>query len=252
MMNNMEEWETVLPPSLPVFSTQMSSVEFANISVLPTIPTLPNLQDCVNMEQLKCPIANKWCSACTKTPVEQWCINSDAWSTFVPASMHDLVLRSVHAYHIAGNPGSAQTHRNVLRYFYLPGISRQVRSFVCNCITCKHLMSQKTDGIQQQTTHLSSGPFNAGALDLMGPCPWTSTAYPILSARTRTIGKVMESKFFSHWDYPHTVFTDNGTQFTGCVWCKFCSKWIFHHHTTAVYLPRANPMERRNQIFLKI
>ncbi|CAB0030668.1 unnamed protein product [Trichogramma brassicae] len=75
---------------------------------------------------------------------------------------------------------------------------------------------------------------------------WTE-AFPMATSDTQKVIHIMEDEVFSRWGYPQSILSDNGPQFRSAKWQEACDKWQAKLHTTAIYSPRANPTERRNQ-----
>lgn len=112
--------------------------------------------------------------------------------------------------------------------------------------------------------HQPTKPWEMVSIDIMGPYPrtargkrfilvatdlftrWTE-AFPLGTATAVNIGKLLENEVFNRFGYPQAILTDNGRQFISHTWISSCQRWQAKHWTTAVYHPRANPTERRNQ-----
>ncbi|GLV46454.1 hypothetical protein CBL_21507, partial [Carabus blaptoides fortunei] len=59
--------------------------------------------------------------------------------------------------------------------------------------------------------------------------------------------QAMETEVLPRWGYPRAILSDNGRQFISQEWQNACRRWKCERWTTAIYNPRANPAERRNQ-----
>lgn len=72
-------------------------------------------------------------------------------------------------------------------------------------------------------------------------------AFALPNSEAPLVIKTIENEIFSRWGYPRAVLSDNGPQFSSRAWIEACSRWQVEPWTTAIYSPRANPTERRNQ-----
>ncbi|CAB0035522.1 unnamed protein product, partial [Trichogramma brassicae] len=72
------------------------------------------------------------------------------------------------------------------------------------------------------------------------------TVYGVRPHRAAS-AKLLEEEVFGRWGYPQSILSDNSPQFRSLAWKQACEKWQCRLYTTAIYSPRANPTERRNQ-----
>ncbi|KAJ8875465.1 hypothetical protein PR048_023360 [Dryococelus australis] len=93
---------------------------------------------------------------------------SDVWCVYDPTAARDSVLLHTHASNHFGHRAPEQTHRNMLKFFYLPGISEYVRALLCVCAICNRLKSCRTYALLQQLRQPTE-PFETLALDHLGP-----------------------------------------------------------------------------------
>ncbi len=77
-------------------------------------------------------------------------------------------------------------------------------------------------------------------------------AFPVPRATTKATIRLLEDEVFCRWGYPQALISDSGTQFISDAFQSACRRWKVHHWRTAVFHPRANPTERRNQELKKL
>ncbi|CAB0035442.1 unnamed protein product [Trichogramma brassicae] len=185
----------------------------------------------------------------------------DKWKLSVPKDVKPRVLHDFHD--AAGHPGEDETYRAIRNRFYWPNIRKNVRNHVKLCRICACGKKSKTSNADIRP-HQPNEPWNSIAVDFMGPYPitarrkrfilvvtdlfsrWTE-AFPMATSDTQKVIHIMEDEVFSRWGYPQSILSDNGPQFRSAKWQEACDKWQAKLHTTAIYSPRANPTERRNQ-----
>ncbi|CAB0028823.1 unnamed protein product [Trichogramma brassicae] len=172
--------------------------------------------------------------------------------------------RVLHEFHdLAGHPGEQETARAIHNRFHWPNIPKSVRNHVKLCWICACGKKSKTS-VTDMRPHQPTKPWEMVAVDLMGPYPITARrkrfilvltdlfsrwveAFPIATSDTQKLITIMEDEVFGRWGYPRSILSDNGPQFRSTLWQESCKKWQVKYHTTAIYSPRANPTERRNQ-----
>lgn len=66
-------------------------------------------------------------------------------------------------------------------------------------------------------------------------------------ANSTLIIQFLEEEVFTRFGFPQVILSDNGSQFTSHEFEEACIRWGATHHTTAIYSPRQNQCERRNQ-----
>ncbi|CAB0037208.1 unnamed protein product [Trichogramma brassicae] len=185
------------------------------------------------------------------------------WRLYVPTAIRPELLLQYHDSAEAGHPGSDETHRALQRHFYWRGMQQDVRSHIRDCNLCGRVKKASSHPAPI-SSHTPTEPWKHVALDLMGPYPttakqhryilvitdlfsrWVET-FPVRAADATTILGILEREIFPRWGFPQAILTDNGTQFSSKKWTETLQRWQITPWTTAVYHPRANPTERRNQ-----
>uniref|UniRef100_A0ABD2WGU9 RNA-directed DNA polymerase n=1 Tax=Trichogramma kaykai TaxID=54128 RepID=A0ABD2WGU9_9HYME len=179
----------------------------------------------------------------------------------VPLSSRKRVLFEFHDQ--IGHPGEDETIRSIASRFHWPGQSNSVREHVKLCHICACGKKAKTSQTDMRP-HQPTEPWKTIAVDFMGPYPitarrkrfilvvtdlfsrWTEAFAMTASDKPKLI-KLLEEEVFGRWGYPQSILSDNGPQFRSLAWKQACEIWQCRLYTTAIYSPRANPTERRNQ-----
>ena len=140
----------------------------------------------------------------------------------------------------------------------------EIRDYVRRCFLCACYKNSNTSTTTTLRPHQPKKPWDTISVDLMGPYPRSSKgrrfilvttdmfsrwveAFPIGSSDTTRVIRILEEEVFSRWGYPRAILSDKGPQFISKAWKDACNRWETQHWTTAIYHPRANPVERRNQ-----
>jgi predicted aspartyl protease/transposase InsO family protein len=181
----------------------------------------------------------------------------------VPAGTREDVMRVYHDQ--SGHPGAAETDRSIKEWYHWKKRRRDVERHVRSCEVCATRKRAAPQPPAPQTSHMEAvRPWEILALDLMGPYPTTSRrnkyllvmtdmfsrwveAFVMRSATVSAILPYVENQILKRYGYPRAILTDNGTQFDHPRWRTALEKWGIKHWTTAIYMPRCNPTERRNQ-----
>ena len=89
-----------------------------------------------------------------------------------PSSLRPELFQIAHKIPAAGHLGVAKTHSRLLRHFFWPTISRDIKSFCRNCDICQPLRKgKKPVPAPLQSMPLVSAPFAQVAIDTIGPLP---------------------------------------------------------------------------------
>lgn len=173
----------------------------------------------------------------------------------------------LHEYHdsvITGHPGGEETLRAITRSFHWPGLERDVTSYIKQCLLCANFKRRPKYPHAPLRPRQPTRPFKVISVDIMGPYPrsisknrfiitatdlftkWTE-GFAVPASDAKTIGTKLENQIFRRFGYPRHIITDNGSQFYSVHWDSYCRRWHCDTWQTAIYHPRANPVERRNQ-----
>ncbi|KAL7305098.1 hypothetical protein TKK_0002506 [Trichogramma kaykai] len=260
----LENWDKMMPPDV---TSQQQSTSPRLMLINITEPLVEKIKE----EQQKDPAHAHIAKQCMLGRSRRYQIAEDGlwyfdqrqekWKLSVPKDTKPRVLHDFHD--AAGHPGEDETYRAIRDRFYWPNIKKSVRNHVKLCRICacgKKSKSSNTD----IRPHQPKEPWSSIAVDFMGPYPitarrkrfilvvtdlfsrWTE-AFPMVTSDTEKVIRIMEDEVFGRWGYPQSILSDNGPQFRSAKWQQACDKWQAKLYTTAIYSPRANPTERRNQ-----
>lgn len=182
----------------------------------------------------------------------------------VPLALKNRVFHEFHDASLAGHPGAEETARDIQEQYYWPTVQADTRKYVGDCLLCARYKRRPRHPTAQQRPRQPRKPWDTVSVDLMGPYDATAhghrfilvaediftkwvEAFPVPNTEAPTITEILERQVFHRFGYPRAIITDNGPQFTCRHWDRCCQQWQTLHWTTAIFHPRANPVERRNQ-----
>lgn len=181
---------------------------------------------------------------------------------WVPEHMSQRVIYNLHDE--AGHPGRDETIRAIETRYHWNKLRAEVRDYVQRCIICAASKRGHPQDAAPIKARVPIRPWQTVAVDLMGPYPRTTSgktnilvitdtftkwveAFAIGNAKTPAILKLLEEQVFHRYGYPEAVITDNGPQFQSFRWKRSLQQWGVNDFYTAIYHPRGNPTERKNQ-----
>lgn len=189
----------------------------------------------------------------------------------VPQSLKVEVLRSFHDAPYSGHFGSKKTRKRIERFYYWPGMGRDIRSYCSQCDSClrrktpKHKRPAPLQVFEEVTR-----PFERTAMDIMGPLPVTalgnkyilvfcdhltkySEAIPLRDQKAETVAKEFVEKIVLRHGVPTQLLTDRGRNFLSDVMKGVCSLLGVSKLNTTAYHPECNgAVERLNQTIAKL
>lgn len=266
---DVESWERMLPPESPEYKTdpqcslkliqgEMKSAQeqdkFCN-----EIMEILGKEECTSPKELKTKqefhIDREKMIICKTT--------KSGKKVFVPEAIREEIMRMHHDGDFYRHPGVTQTLRHVQVNYTWPNMSKDIRKYVKQCIPCARTKVVGRTNKPCLVQRKPIAPMHTLSIDLMGPYTrskkgkryllvisdtfsrWTD-AYPLPQADTKRILSVLQ-EFCCRYGWPKIVLTDNGSQFSSKMWKDKLIEWKIIHHTTAIYTPRQNPVERQNQ-----
>lgn len=191
-------------------------------------------------------------------------VNSNEYKVVVPTSMKERVTLQFHDDPNAGHPGAEETLRVMQGNYYFTNMRTFIRNYVASCLICATCKRGPTQEKAPLRPRQPTQPWEIVSVDLMGPYSitqnghrfivvatdlfsrWTE-AKPLKITSTKNVCDFLENDVFRRYGYPRAIITDNGPQFTSTDFDKYLTNWGTQHYTTAIYRPRGNPVERRNQ-----
>lgn len=187
------------------------------------------------------------------------------WKLWVPDGLrNDLIIR-FHQHPMAAHGGMFKTLHLLRRYFFWPGIVRDVRDFVRNCDICKITKAPNfTMKPEMGKQTITERPFQRLYIDLLGPYPRSKSGHigllivldhltkfhwlhPLRKFTSVAIRDYLEKNIFHCYGVPETIVSDNGSQFKANDLNAFFTSLGISHVYTALYSPQANASERVNR-----
>lgn len=176
-----------------------------------------------------------------------------------------MILSLAHDF-MGGHLGVKKTLGKVLRYFYWPGISSDVRHFCQSCHVCQMSgkPNQKLKPAPLIPIPVVNEPFSKVIIDCVGPLPKSkkgnqfmltimcaSTRYPeaipIKNITSKSIIPLL-IKFFTQHGLPRSVQSDRGTNFTSKVFKQVMSSLGITQYLASAYHPESQgALERFHQ-----
>jgi len=181
------------------------------------------------------------------------------------ATYHQVVVPTVlHAVicciHIpaAGHLGVAKTKDRLLRQFYWPRISKDVKEFCGSCNVCQRLgKGAPSPPAPSHSLPLVSEPFCEIAIDIVGPLPvWKATgnrfiltvlelcahypeAIPLKQHTAQDIAQAL-ANVVSHFAFPQEILSDQGSDFMSALMQIFLNDFGINQIRTSAYHPQTN------------
>ncbi|KAL1270910.1 hypothetical protein QQF64_029926 [Cirrhinus molitorella] len=171
----------------------------------------------------------------------------------VPVALRHTLVKLAHE----GHQGIVRTKQHLRELYWWPGIDFLVKEHIQACQLC--LSSDKTANTfaaPLQPVPFPSVPWDKVAIDVVGPfdtavwdcryaltlidyhSKWHEVAFTT-SITTHNVFTFLAS-VFSIYGNPHTIVSDNGTQFTSAEFSTFLRERDIRHIRTSLYHPAAN------------
>lgn len=183
----------------------------------------------------------------------------------VPKELRNGIILSCHNAPTSAHGGIAKTLEKIRRYFYWPGLVKDVRDYVGNCElfrtskTPTHILRPPLGQITR-----TDRPFQRLYMDLIGPLPRTKSGNmgiliildhfskftflkPLKKLISKDIINYIRIEIFTCYGVPQVIVTDNGSQFRSRDFEEFLRERGIQHLLTAVYSPQVNASERVNR-----
>lgn len=195
-------------------------------------------------------------------------LNISPWRLWVPNDLTAVLVKRAHLPPLSAHRGTSKTSELLQRWFYWPGMVKEVRDFVSKCQICKETKApNKTLRPLMGKQFVVERPWQRIYTDLLGPYPRSKhgnthllivldqfTKYvllhPIRRADASTIVLFLETNVFHMFGTPETILTDNGAQYDSRMFANLLRRYGITHTLTAIYSPQANASERVNRSIL--
>lgn len=189
--------------------------------------------------------------------------NSEAkWVLCIPKDKRKKVLEEQHDQ--KSHPGSWRTVANIKNKYHWPGLYEYSYNYVSKCQICR--MTKPSTESREAPIGEFRDPKRIGhtlSIDFIGPFP-RSNSYTVLLVVIDCFSKYLfvkpmnkptakgvvlflEETVFDINGTPATIISDNGQQFTSNLFQDMCNRRNINHMKTAIYHPRANPVESTNK-----
>ena len=187
--------------------------------------------------------------------------NSVTEQIVVPIRFRNFILNIAHNESSAGHFGINKTFDKVSRYFYWPGIRKDVTKFCKSCDLCQRVGKTPLKVVPLKPIKIEGEPFQKLVLDCVGPLPRTSkgneylftimcpvTRFPeAIPLRSINADKLIEAlqKFFSFVGIPKTIQTDQGSNFMSKKFQNFLESYNITHEISSPYHPQSQGVIER-------
>ncbi|KAJ3685541.1 hypothetical protein LUZ61_014705 [Rhynchospora tenuis] len=180
------------------------------------------------------------------------------WLTCVGRTKADELISEIHEGICGSHQGMKSLINRIIRAgFYWPTLRRDVEEFIRRCEKC-----QLHSRIPRQPPHAmqsiaSPWPFDVWGIDLLGPFPqgqgnvkflvvaveyftkWIE-AKPLATISSQKVVDFVRHQIVYRYGLPHTIISDNGTQFSGTPFQDFCKGLGIRSFTSSVCHPQSN------------
>lgn len=204
-------------------------------------------------------LVRKW------VPYSEQGLGESVFQAVVPFSMRDKVLQTSHG-DVAGHLGVRKTYDRILRYFFWPGLKRDVSRFIKTCHTCQ-LTSKPNQVVKPAPLYpipAIGQPFEHLIIDCVGPLPRSKsghsylltvmcqatrypTAFPLRTITTRSVVKAL-TQFISTFGIPRIIQSDQGSNFTSHMFAQVLKQLkVKHNKSTGYHAQSQGALERFHQ-----
>lgn len=176
----------------------------------------------------------------------------------LPRALRTSLLEEMH------NPahfGADKLLPSIRTRFWWPGMSKDVRSFCGACVQCARATPYTSERLGLLKPIQAGGPWATVAMDLAGPYPQGEeeeryvlvimdhfTKYVILVALRSKHASIVARKVYKYlicnFGCPHTIITDNGTEFRA-EFDELCTEMGIQHSCVLPYHQQANGLVER-------
>lgn len=182
--------------------------------------------------------------------------------------LHRRILRELHTSPYAGHMGMHRTESLISRYFYWPGLQKDVHAYVGGCVICQR--SKAAPGKQAgklQPLPVPSAIWEDISMDFVGPLPTTARHYDYILVVVDRLSKMAHflpckssidgpgvaqlfvERIWSLHGLPASVVTDRGRQFLNEFNAALCKLIGTQHAVSSAYHPETDGQtERVNRI----
>lgn len=187
------------------------------------------------------------------------------WKLWVPEELRMQVITNAHDPSSSAHGGTDKTIDLIRRYYYWPGMHKEVREYISNCATCKETKApNQVLKPPMGKAFIAERPFQHLYVDLLGPYPQSKTGHttilivldqmskfvwlkPLKKASAKNISQFLEDEILTFVGAPESLLTDNGVQFIAKEFKDLLNRYGVQHVYTASHSPQPNASERVNR-----
>ena len=174
----------------------------------------------------------------------------------LPHNRRAKVMCLAHSTPMAGHSGARITKYKIMRNFFWPNITKDVKAYCRSCERCQKTAKKDHRLAPLQTTPTFTTPFKRVALDVVGPLPLTArknmfiltyidmaSRYPdAVPLRVTTSKAIAEAvlQIFCRLSIPEEILTDRGPNFVSTFMKEVYHFLGIQHLKTAPYRPQTN------------
>ncbi len=174
----------------------------------------------------------------------------------LPKNRRQQILRIAHSTPMAGHTGSKATKHKIMRNFFWPNMSTDIKAYCQSCVPCQKTAKKTLPQAPLQTTPTFTTPFARVALDVVGPLPLTdrkhmyvltyidmATRYPDAVPLKTTTSKAVATvilEIFCRLSIPDEILTDRGSNFVSTFMREVYHFLGIKHLKTSPYRPQTN------------
>ena len=194
----------------------------------------------------------------------------EEWKTHhqivTPHIYRQEILRLAHDNAMSGHLGVTKTYQRILKYFFWPGLMKDVKRHCRSCHVCQMIgkPNQKIPKAHLKPIPAFEEPFSRVLVDCVGPLPKTRSgneflltimcaatrfpeAFPLRRITAQAIIKVL-IKFFTFVGLPKTIQSDQGSNFTSRIFKQVMNELNIKHIKSSAYHPESQGcLERFHQ-----
>lgn len=151
-----------------------------------------------------------------------------------------VILNDFHLLPTSGHAGIKRMLNNIKKYYFWPGIERDITAFVRRCDKCQKQKYSIPVREPMTVTSTAQSPFEKIFLDIVGPLDRDSNnysyiltlqcelskyveAYPLVSKSSVEVAQAFVNNFILRHGIPKEIATDRGTEFMSTVMKEVCS-----------------------------